>query len=207
MTGAGGVPDPSVRRSSSVGCGPSAPTASCPRNGTGPSPSRSTSTWSSTCGPAGRSDALADTVDYGAVTGAVAAVIAGQHVRPARAPGRTGRRRRPWPAGHPRHRRDRQPRKTRPPVPSTGVGGRDHPAGTGRRRAGRSPAQRLATGRSRTAAGRLAPEPGRPRTPLTAVPPPRRPQGQAPAPRGRRCPLPADRRPPRPPPTAPSRSD
>ena len=46
---------------------------------------------------ASASDDLEDTVDYGAVAAAVAAVVSGPHAAPARAPGPAGRRRR---AGH-----------------------------------------------------------------------------------------------------------
>ena len=54
--------------------------------------------------PAGRSDRLADTVDYGAVTEAVAGRRGRPPRRPARAPGRAHRRRRPGQRGPARHR-------------------------------------------------------------------------------------------------------
>ena len=74
-------------------CGWSGPTASCPRSGTGPSPSRSTSTWPSTWTPARRSDDLADTVDYGAL-----AARRRPTWWPAAPPAARGPGRRRWPA-------------------------------------------------------------------------------------------------------------
>jgi dihydroneopterin aldolase len=95
-------------------------------------------------GPAGRSDDLADTVDYGAVASAVAAVIAGEHAdllehlaeRVAAAA---------LAAAHQAHAVTVSLRKTRPPVPvelaSAGVTiRRERAAGHTDTRQGREPA-------------------------------------------------------------------
>ena len=67
--------------SSSPGCARWACTACCPRSRCGRSRSRSTSSSLVDLAPAGASDDLADTVDYGAVCEAVSRVVASEHYR------------------------------------------------------------------------------------------------------------------------------